>query len=376
MTASASSAQRLAMLLREGVAVARSQPVATGVTSLIVAAVCAVILATVGQSAAAEVRVLATIDEAGTRTIVVSDPTGQAAMHPDSVEQVLALDGVAWALGLGPVSDVRNVDLGPAARPVPARRFYGELPAEVTVTGRMPVTGEALAGSGAIELLAAQQLVAGVRGEDIAGAIVGGFGAEEPLAFLNRGILVATSTRSAARAPVTLRELYVMAASVDDVDRLVRAVRAVVHADAPQQLAIETPAALVELRALVGSELATNSRRLMLLVLSVGLVVVAIMLAGVVSQRRRDFGRRRALGASRSTIVVLVLTQTAVGAALGVVLGSTVGLLAVWRMAGSLPSATFTTGVGVLALVTALVAGVPPGLMAALRDPVRILRVP
>lgn len=376
MTPVAGAWQQLELLLREGVSMARSQPVITAVTALVVAAVCAVILATVGQSAAAEARVLATIDEAGTRTIVVSDPTGQAAIHPDSVEQVLALDGVVWALGLSPVTDVRNVALGPAARPVPARRFYGELPSEVLVTGRGADAGEALAGSIALGVLAAQQPVAGIRGQDIDAAIVGRFEAEEPLAFLDGGILVATSTRSDAWAPATLRELYVLAATVDDVDRLVRAVRAVIHAEAPGSLAVETPAALVELRALVGSELATNSRRLMLLVLSVGLVVVAITLAGAVSQRRRDFGRRRALGASRSAIVVLVLTQTAAGAALGVVLGCGVGLLAVWRMAGSVPSATFTIGVGILALVTSLVAGVPPGLMAAFRDPVRILRVP
>jgi putative ABC transport system permease protein len=75
-------------------------------------------------------------------------------------------------------------------------------------------------------------------------------------------------------------------------------------------------------------------------------------------------------------IVVLVLTQTAVGAAIGVVIGCGAGLLAVWRMAGSLPSPTFVAGVGILALVTSLLAAVPPGLIAALLDPVRILRVP
>lgn len=376
MTPVADARQQLELLLREGVSMARSQPVVTAVTALVVAAVCAVILATVGQSAAAEARVLATIDEAGTRTIVVSDPTGQALIHADSVEQVLALDGVDWALGLGPVIDVRNVDLGDAARPVPARRFYGELPAEVAVAGRAPAAGEALVGSDALPMLAAQQPVASIRGVGLQGAIVGRFEAREPLAFLARGILVATPPASAARDAATLRELYVMAARVEDVTQLVRSVRAVVHAEAPGSLTVETPAALVELRALVGSELATNSRRLMLAVLSVGLVVVAITLAGAVSQRRRDFGRRRALGASRSAIVVLVLTETAAGAALGVVLGCTVGLLAVWRIAGSMPSATFTAGVGILALVTSLVAGVPPGLMAAFRDPVRILRVP
>jgi putative ABC transport system permease protein len=368
--------QRLATLVREGVAMASSQPVVTGVTTLVVMAVCALILATVGQTAAAEARVLGSIDDAGTRTIVVTDPTGRATMHADSVDHVLAIQGVDWALGLGPVVDVRNVDLGDAARPVPARPFHGALPSEIVVTGRAPNIGEALVGSGAVALLAARQSAAGIRGPGIQGPVVGHFNAAEPLAFLNRGILIASSGDSDAQSSATLRSLYVMADSIEDVDQVVRAVRAVIHADVPENLTVETPVELLELRAVVGSELAANSRRLMLLILSVGLVVIAITLVGAVSQRRRDFGRRRALGASRSAILVLVLTQTAVGAALGAALGCAVGLAVVWRLAGSLPSATFTGGVGLLALVTSLVAGVPPGLMAALRDPVRILRVP
>ncbi len=376
MTASTGDGRRLWQLLREGFAMAQSQPVVTAVTALVVAAVCAVILSTVGQSAAAEASVLATIDDAGTRTIVLSDPTGQAMLHADSVEQMLALDGVDWALGLGPVVDVSNVDLDDAARPVPARRFYGELPDEVTVVGRMPTPGEALVGLEGLPLLAAEWPVAGIEGIGLQGAVVGQFAAQEPLDFLARGILVATPRDSAAQDATTLRELYVMAARVDDVTTLSGAVRAVVHAGAPEYLTVDTPAALVELRALVESELASNSRQLILVVLTVGLVVVAITLAGAVSQRRRDFGRRRALGASRSAIVLLVLTETTVGAALGIVLGCMIGLLAVWRIAGSIPSPTFTAGVAILALVTSIAAGVPPGLIAAFRDPVRILRVP
>jgi len=46
------------------------------------------------------------------------------------------------------------------------------------------------------------------------------------------------------------------------------------------------------------------------------------------------------------------------------------------RLAGSLPSPGFTFGVVVLTLLTALLAAVPPAVLAAYRDPVRILRVP
>ena len=53
-------------LLREAFATASAQRLSTVVTAIVVAAVCGVILATTGQAAAAEERVLSRIDDAGT----------------------------------------------------------------------------------------------------------------------------------------------------------------------------------------------------------------------------------------------------------------------------------------------------------------------
>lgn len=114
----------------------------------------------------------------------------------------------------------------------------------------------------------------------------------------------------------------------------------------------------------------------MIVVLGVGLVVVAVTLFGAVSQRRRDFGRRRALGASRSAVVALVLAQTFIAALLGGVVGLATGSFIVWRLVDALPSPSFTAGVLALSMLSALLAAVPPALIAARRDPVQILRVP
>ena len=355
---------------------ARTQPIVSTVTTLVVTAVCAVILATVGQSAAAEARVLATIDEAGTRTIVVSDPTERAGLHPDSVEAVRSLAGVEWALGLGPVTDVRNAALGAAGRAVPARRVYGALPEAVRlVGGRAPAPGEAIASQGGLEVLGAQTPAGGIRGEGLESPLVGVFAAVDPLTFLDGSLLIP----SAAAQPgdnQTLRQLVVVASSVASVGSLIEAIPSVLHVEDRTQLRVATPASLLELRSLVEAELATSSRQQLLVVLGVGLVVITVTLSGAVAQRRRDFGRRRALGATRSALVLLVIVQTAIAALFGVVLGTVIGLAAVVRLADGLPPIDFVAGVAVLALLAALFAAIPPGLMAAFRDPVRILRVP
>ena len=354
---------------------ARTQPIVSTVTTLVVTAVCAVILATVGQSAAAEARVLARIDDAGTRTIVVSDPTERAVVHTDSVEAVRSLAGVEWVLGLGPVTDVRNAALGSAGRPVPARRVYGTVPDAVRlIGGRAPAPGEAIASQAGLELLGSQSAAGGIRGEGLEAPIVGVFAAVDPLTFLDGSLLLPSAAEPGDSQ--TLRQLVVVASGVDSVGSLIDAIPSVLHVDDRTQLRVATPASLLELRSLIEAELATSSRQQLLVVLGVGLVVITVTLSGAVAQRRRDFGRRRALGATRSALVLLVIVQTTVAALCGTVLGTIAGLVAVSRLAGALPPLDFVAGVAVLALLTAVFAAVPPGLVAAFRDPVRILRVP
>ncbi len=355
---------------------ARTQPIASTVTTIVVTAVCAVILATVGQSAAAEARILATIDDAGTRTIVISDPTGRAVLHPDSVQAVQSLSGVDWALGLGPVTDVRNAALGSAGRAVPARRAYGSIPVAVRVVGgRAPAPGEAIASQAGLPILGSQRPAGGVRGEGIDSPLVGTFAAVDPLTSLDGSLLVWTAIAEREEGQ-TLRQLVVVASSVDSVGSLIATIPSVLHVDDRTQLRVATPASLLDLRSIVAADLANSSRQQLLVVLGVGLVVITVTLSGAVAQRRRDFGRRRALGATRSALVLLVITQTAIAAMVGVVLGTTTGLLAVGRLAGALPPLDFVAGVAILALFTAILAAIPPGLAAAFRDPVRILRVP
>lgn len=169
--------------------------------------------------------------------------------------------------------------------------------------------------------------------------------------------------------------MYVMVSDVHRVDAVTAALPQVIESET-SRYSVATPAELVEIRAVVADELGASSRRLMLVILGVGLLIIAVTLTGAVSQRRRDFGRRRALGATRSAIVVLVLTQTGAASMLGAGIGAAGGLIVVWQLAGSLPSEAFVLGVIALAILAGLVAALPPACLAATRDPVRILRVP
>ena len=112
------------------------------------------------------------------------------------------------------------------------------------------------------------------------------------------------------------------------------------------------------------------------MILGAGLGLVVLNMYGAVTTRRRDFGRRRALGASRGTIVALVTLQTAITGLLGAALGTAIGAAVVWRLTDLLPDLRFAVAVGVLAIIATIAAAVPPALVAAHRDPVKVLRVP
>ncbi|MGH8875343.1 MAG: FtsX-like permease family protein, partial [Acidimicrobiia bacterium] len=78
----------------------------------------------------------------------------------------------------------------------------------------------------------------------------------------------------------------------------------------------------------------------------------------------------------RLTVVALVVLQTLRAAVPGAAAGTSLGVGLVWRWAGSPPGWEFISAVGVLAILAASAAALPPALVAAYRDPIRVLRVP
>jgi putative ABC transport system permease protein len=359
-------------LVSEAARVAVSTPVASLITAIIVAAVCGVILLTTGQTVQAEQDVLGRIDDAGTRLVIAIDEQGTAGIEPAAVERIGALSNVEWVIGLGYAQDGRNANIGEAAIPVPIRVLFGSIPDPITINGRTPAIGEGVAGIEAIETLGIPSAVGGVDTNDTQLAIVGGFSATEPLTDLNRSIL----TPPDPDTDQPLRSVHVLATSPNEVANVTTSVAMLLGAHDPQSVRYDTSQTLADVRAAVAGELGRYSRRLVLGTLAAGLFLITLSIYSSVTLRKQDFGRRRALGATRTNIVTLVAIHYLLVAALGILVGVGIATIVTLRWTDAPPEATFTTAIAVLALLVTIIAALPPALIAAYRDPVRVLRIP
>ncbi|ACZ32177.1 protein of unknown function DUF214 [Xylanimonas cellulosilytica DSM 15894] len=370
-----SGVPRVPALARDAVDGARAQRTATLTLLVVLATVCFAILVTTGQSAASEARIVEQIDSAGTRLVAISDDGGKAGILATAPHVLAGLSDATWAFGLGVAVDVTNPTL-PDGRAA-ARVIVGDAPADLAITGgRTPQPGEAIAGTGATAALHLGPGLGTIRpiaspGDDVVG-VVGTFEATGPLAHLNDVILIA-----AAPDDVTsLRYVYVMADDVAVIDRLETILRTSTPTLDVNALTVETPAGAIALRDVIAGRLGAASRQRMAVVMGVGAAIIAVTIASATASRRRDFGRRRALGATRSALVATTLAQSSLGALAGITLGTLAGVATLAATTGSLPSWRFVAGVAGLALLLTLATATPIAAHAAHRDPLRILRVP
>jgi putative ABC transport system permease protein len=115
---------------------------------------------------------------------------------------------------------------------------------------------------------------------------------------------------------------------------------------------------------------------IVLTVMATSLLSLAFLSILMVHSRRQEFGRRRALGATRGAIVALVVVQGGIVVALGSLAGSVAGVALAWLRFDTL----MPWGVLVMLVVTTVcgsaLAQIPSAVTAGLRDPVRVLRTP
>lgn len=359
--------------LREVAASARSQRVSSIMTLLFVLGSTSMVLITAGRAAGAEAAVLADIDAVGTRTLTVrvsrqddefnARLVGRLVQHDDVIEEITAF---------GPLTDVTAV--GSGGTPVAMRTVHGSLAGSpLSPLARVAGTPQALASSRAITTLG---LLAGrgsvQDGHGIETLVTGRVVLPEHLTWMEPVVLIPGGSET--DEPLSL--ITVVAGQPEDLPLVTELVASELTGVQPESITLETSERLAELRGVIDGQLTRQGRSLLLGILVASAFATFVNVLSVALMRRRDFGRRRALGATRTMIVALLTAQIAVISSVGAVAGVAVGMTVVIATGDPMPTPTYLAAVAAAFITTATASAILPAVWAANRDPLAELRVP
>lgn len=343
----------------------------TIVLAVIACAVTIVVLLTAGRAAAVEQQVLAEVEATKPRLIMVTIMDTHPGIRQDAIDRVSEVQGSEWTLALGPPIDVRNGASGTGSA-IAQRELLTALPPEVVIEpGRSPEPGEAIVGRSAQDRLAMAYPSGTVVNNEHYTSVIGGFTSSGALDDLERLSLVVPEPYTNARATL----LYVLADDAGNVQDVSDAIIAVIGVS-EDQVQISTADELIALGEVVSGTVGSFGRQIALGTVAAGMVLIGLAMTLALVSRRRDFGRRRALGASRSALIALTLMEAGIPVVLGAVAGTVLGAIGIAVLAGAAPPLLFIAGAFVLIAVTGTASAVVPAVIAARRDPLRILRVP
>lgn len=342
-------------LLRESLVAAAAAKVSSLLTIAVVAAMCCASLLTVGRSASAAAEVAARMERAGARRLSVVDTASAGFVNSRTLAVVEDMSTVETANALGSPFDAVNGATGTGGERIPTWPVIGRIDSAVRIErGRMPQTGEALVSTMVLDRLGLAQPAGFLATPDglVQYPIVGSFSPKAPFEDLQAGALVPAS------ADTVGRELRVVVDNIASASSTVSAIISTLSPPDPMEVRIESPTAIAETARDLNAQMTGYGRQLLLLILGVGGFFVAAVVLADVLIRRRDLGRRRTLGITRSDLATVVTSRTLAVA----ILGATIGCIAGWAVnnnIGSPTPAAFTAAVGVLAALGATMASIP-----------------
>jgi len=161
-----------------------------------------------------------------------------------------------------------------------------------------------------------------------------------------------------------------------DADLVATVVAGLTDSGAAGQLTVERSGDAQALQGAVSGTVGRFGVMIVVTVMASSFVIVSFLSILMVHGRKQEFGRRRALGASRSTIVSLVVVQGTITVVTGAAAGALVGALVSWTRFGIVPDPGFVTAILLTTVCGSVIAQLPSAVAAGVRDPVRVLRTP
>ncbi|MFK4481333.1 FtsX-like permease family protein [Curtobacterium sp. AB7] len=325
------------------------------------------------QSSSLATSVLAELASVEARTITV-----QGALEdqlPSSTLAVLdGVDGVESAVASGPATDVTNRAI-PGGAAVPSRRIWTCNWSQLGLPEppRGDADASAFASKDAVALLGIGSLPATVvNGSGSTNTVVGHLDPSRAAASGLTGLVVPTPDSR----PGNVTRIVVVARSAEHVASLARVMRAALPSDPSPTVRIRTSDTVAQLSSFIGIQLDSFSRSLILSAIVGSGMLVAIVQAGLVLLQRKDFGRRRALGASRLMIIALIAGHTLAASATGAALGGIMTIIGLRFSELSVPPGELALAFAAILVTVTVGLALIPAAVASNLDPASEMRSP
>jgi putative ABC transport system permease protein len=335
-------------------------------------AVIAGLTLTVGQGSAQRDAVIDSFAEPSLRTFILVDEAEGGALPWSMPARAQALSTVEAAWASGPAVDVRNAAF-PHSDPVAARAVSGplqQLPLALR-TGRWPDDAtEAIIDARSVPAAALGDGIGAVStAQGRTWAVVGVY--DPGHARAPTGVLYPMEP-----GPAPPRSLHVTVTDIRSVDAAVTAVVGMSDSVRPGELRVDRQGSVAQLRESVTGAVNEHASAIVLSVMLGGAAVLGLTSLLMVNARRQEFGRRRALGATRLMIAGLVVAQGFLVISTGAVLGGAAATGYLWLRESVLVPFDFTVWTVLAASLAGVAVQLPSAVTAGLRDPVRVLRRP
>lgn len=397
-----SQRSRLALrdLVGESVAAIARRPGRTILTALGTVAGVGAFVATTGLATTANAQVGETFDalKATEITMVDTEADGSNPFPADTTPRLVRLNGVneagAWWSVDNPILDPRRV--ATPTRPAPS-----DIPVIAADPGAVAAARPTFASGVPFDTWHSEtaQLVA-VIGRDAATRLGITQTGNQPAVFIGDvgytvvgiidqvarnsallGAVIVPSGTATARIPTGTETTYntLIDVAPGAADLIAQQAPMALRPDAPTRLDALVPLDPRQLRATIEDDITMLLYGLAGLALLVGMIGIANTTLVAVLERRNEIGVRRALGGRRRHVAAQFLTESATVGALGGIVGTSVGIVAVAAISAARDWTTtldpmLTLPAPLIGLITGLLAGTHPAWRASRISPAEALR--
>lgn len=357
-------------VIREAYLTSIHQPVSLILSIVIIAGMCLTVLLTSGKAAGAQQAILGSFDAAGGRVITIQSNQPDS-LNTSAIDRITRLETVEWVGALGPATDMHNAAID-GGTSVPVRKIFTHDFQRLGL--KQPMNKTAYASPKALQQLGmSDSKTGGVVGDFEMTATIGGeFTPPQFLSSLEP--LVLQPSQNTDSAPVSV--VLVIVKNISAVDITVKLIPALLGGGDLSAYQVSSSTDLQQLQSQISNQLGIFGNGLVIAAFALSSLLVSIIQFSIVMIYRKDFGRRRALGATKALVTGLVASQAAIAGIGGIFIGSTVAAIAILFSGDPLPDLSYFASLAILAVTCSLLGSLFPAMLAARRDPLTELRVP